>query len=164
MYRWPYREELASGTSPLAITDLGQIETVNNTTQTYPLCETTRNDIYQWYGTLTLSGNPYYWYRTSEAGVPTVTTYPANSDTITVQYWQKTPELVADDDEPLSPSTYHMLIVDLAVQMAYRDSDNHASAEALWGEINRQTLEMIEDLLPQHGPMRQRLLWGSDDS
>lgn len=162
MYRWPYRDTIASGTAPLTIADLGHVETVTNTTQgSYPLQEASHIDLIGWFGDLTTTGTPCYWYRTNLAATLKIATYPVSTDTISVQYWARTPELDSTDT-PLSPDTYHMLIVDLAVQLAYRDTDNHASAEALWGEINRQVIEMIEDLLPQQQFNYQRTTYSED--
>ena len=69
-----------------------------------------------------------------------------------MQYWQVPPSLSADADEPLTPENYHLLIVDIAVRMAYRDTDNHAAAEALQAQIDRDLAGMIVDLLGDQGP------------
>ena len=164
MYRWPYRDTVAAGAAPLTVADLGQVESVVNTSQgSYPLCEAQHTDLTNWFGDLTITGTPAYWYRTNLSATLKVAVYPVSTNNISVQYWKRTPALTGVT-VPLSPDTYHTLIVDLAVQMAYRDSDNHASAEALWGEINRQILEMIEDLLPQQQFSYQTTGYGSEDS
>lgn len=160
MYRWPYREASGVGIAPLTVSDLGQIEAVTNQSQSdYPLSESSYIDLTNWFGDLAITGTPSYWYRAYVAGNPTVATYPVStSDSIGVQYW-KAPPILSGTAVPLAPLRFHLLYVDMAVQLAYRDSDNHAMAESLQIEINRQTFEMIEDLLPQQGPTSQSTGW-----
>lgn len=162
MYRWPYREKSGTGTSPVTVTDLGQIEAVTNETENYVIEESSYIDLVRWFGDLSITGKPFYWYRAFVNGDPVIATYPSNTDSIGVQYW-KTPPILTGTDTPLAPTRFHYLYVDLAVQMAYRDMDNHAEAEGLWAEINRQILEMIEDLLPQQGPNSQQLNYYAGD-
>lgn len=163
MYRWPYREASGTGVAPVTISDLGQVEAVTNQNRgDYPLEESSYADLTNWYGDLTTTGTPIYWYRAFVSGDPVVATYPVSTDTVGIQYWKITPTLDSTD-EPLAPERYHLLYVDMAVQMAYRDSDNHAQAEALQVEVNRQIFEMIEDLLPQQGPGYQRTTWWSSE-
>lgn len=167
MFRWPYRYSTATGTMPITITDMGQVDFVVDSTGQYPLCEASRKDIINWYGDVSLTGTPIYWYRTPSAGTESsiVNAFPVStSDQFEVRYWIKSTDLSSPTDEPLAPDRYHLLYVDLAVQLAYRDSDNHASAESLWVEINRQIGEMIEDLLPQHDVTTQRTTWSSEDN
>lgn len=163
MYRWPFREASVVGTAPLTITDLGQVEAVTNQDQSdYPLYESSYADLTNWYGDLAITGTPYYWYRAYPAGSPVVATYPVSTNNIGVQYWKITPTLTGTDT-PLAPTRYHLLYVDMAVQMAYRDSDNHAAAESLVVEINRQVFEMVEEQLPQQGPNSQMLNYYAGD-
>lgn len=162
MYRWPYRETSGQGVAPVVVPDMGQIEAVTNETDNYALCESSYIDLVNQFGDLSTDGKPYYWYRASVNGDPLVVTYPTNTDLIGVQYWRRPPTLTGTDI-PLAPERFHLLYVDIAVQMAYRDNDNHAAAEALVVEVNRQIFEMIEDLLPQQGPVSQLTNWASSE-
>lgn len=163
MYRWPYREASGVGVAPLSISNLGQVETVTNQTQNdYPLYESSFTDLTNWYGDLSTTGTPYYWYRAYVSGNPVIATYPTNTDSIGVQFWKISPTLTGTDN-PISPERYHLLYVELAVQMAYRDRDNHAAAESLQLELNRQVFEMVEELLPQQGPTSQQLFYYGED-
>lgn len=160
MYRWPYREEGGIGVAPVIVPNLGQIEAVTNQSQgDYPLIESSYKDLTEWFGDLTTVGSPRYWYRAYVNDDPIVATYPVNGDTIGVQYWKVLPDLTGVVSPEL-PSRYHMLIVDMAQQMAYRDMSAHAMAEAMRPEIAQQVLEMMEDMLPQQDPLYQRQSWG----
>jgi hypothetical protein len=157
MYRWPY---LLTGTASIAtIADLGQVDSVYNTTGGYTLDEATFEELQNDYSdTLTATGSPSYWYRTS-AGVGT---YPITTDSIMVTYWKRSPVLT-ETDTPLAPSDYHMLYVDIAQAMAYRDSDNHQAAEALQVDIDRQVAEMATSLLAQSERQYMRITFASED-
>jgi hypothetical protein len=157
MYRWPY---LKTGTSSIAtIADLAQVDSVYNTTGGYTLDEATFEELQIDYSdTLTATGSPSYWYRTS-AGVGT---YPITTDSIMVTYWKRSPVLT-ETDTPLAPSDYHMLYVDIATAMAYRDSDNHQAAEAMQVDIDRQVAEMATSLLAQSERQYMRITFASED-
>lgn len=147
-FLWPWRESSATGTSPLVISDLGTIEKVINTSNSSaPLAKVDYQSLVEAYGDLSLSTTPLYYYVAWPNGVPEVCTYPANSDTIGVQYWKVTPDLSADSDTPASPSECHYVIVDMAVRRAYRDNDDHEAAAALQPEIDNA----ISQLLQQYG-------------
>lgn len=163
MYRWPYREDSGVGIAPLSIPTLGQVEAVTNQSQSdYPLVESTYKDLTEWYGDLATTGTPCYWYRAYVNGDPVIATYPVSTDSIGVQFWQIFADLTGTDTPDL-PSRYHLLLVDMAVMMAYRNMNAHAMAEAMRPEINQQVIEMIEDLLPQQDPLFQRQAWDAHD-
>lgn len=161
MYRWPYREDGGIGVAPVIVPTLGQVEAVTNQSQgDYPLEESSYKDLTEWFGDLATAGSPRYWYRAYVAGDPIIATYPVSAtDIIGVQFWKKFPDLTGVV-VPDMPSEYHMLIVDLAQMMAYRDVGAHAMAEAMRPEFNTQIIEMMDDLLPQQDPSFQRQAWG----
>jgi hypothetical protein len=163
MYTWSYREDSASGAAPLSIPTLGIVEAVSNETGGYLLEEMGYADILDITSDITLAGAPQYWYRSTPAGDPVVNTYPDNGDTIGVQFWAITPD-ISGAEEPASPARYHLLIVDLAQQAAERDRGNHAAAQALQPEIDRQVTEMVEDLLVQQQAKYTRVTWASEDN
>lgn len=162
MYRWSYLEDSATGVPALSIPTLGSVEAVSNETVGYPLEEVGYADLVSWGVDLALTGSPTYWYKATPSGVPVVATYPDTTDTIGVQFWRVSVDLVADGDEPAAPDRWHSLIVDLAVAMAYRDGDAHDKAEALQVDIDRQTAQMVDELVSQNEPRYQRL--GIDNS
>lgn len=145
---WPWLEDSVTGTSPLSIPTLGQIEAVTNESADYRILPADFNNLLSAYGDLSTSGSPTWYYRASPSGTPAVGTYPSNSDTIGVQFWKTTATLSADGDVPEAPEDVHYLIVDLAVRRASRDSGDHAGAEAIQGEIDRQ----LDGLFFQYPP------------
>ena len=148
MYLWPWREASATGTAPLTISDLAVVEAVTDTTNDTVLTPIDYRTLLHTFPDLSTAGNPTYYY-TARPSSPEVATYPVSSSaTIGVQYWKVTPDLSASSDTPASPTEAHYTIVDLAVRRAYRDSDNHAEAEAIQSEIDRA----IGQLLLQYPP------------
>jgi len=148
MYLWPWREQSVTGTAPIEITDLATIEAVTNETGDYRLRPSQYAALLDAYGDVSTAGTPLYYYRASPAGVPTIATYPTNDDTLGVQYWKVTEDLVADGDEPESPTEAHYLIVDLAVRRAARDVRDHQGAEAIQSEIDRQLDALWNQYMP----------------
>lgn len=150
LYLWPYREESAVGTAPLAISDLGTVEAVINADTGCELLPAEYRDLIAAFGDLSTPGEPVYWYRAEPtAGQPEIATYPTSTANIGVQYWQITPAFDDDADEPLAPARYHDIVLELAVQRAYRDSDSHQFAEALQTHIDRRVARMVDDLFTQ---------------
>jgi hypothetical protein len=162
LHRWPFREASGEGTAPLDVTDLGQIEAVTNETQQYPLELVSYDDLLEWYGDLTTTGNPAYAYRAFVDSIPVVATYPTNTDTIGVQYW-KFPTDLSGVQVPIVPARYQLLIVEIASVMAERERGNHDAANALQVEVDRQVAEMVDDLLPQQEPAFQSISFASED-
>lgn len=165
MYQWPFLEESATGTAPLAISDLGTVEAVIVTSDSNR--ELTPST-YQWlvaeFGDLSTDGTPEYWYRANPSGTFQVATYPESSETIGVQYFEIPAELTGTDT-PVVPARYHDILVDMAVCMAYRDSDNHAAAEALQAHVDRRVLQMVNQLFNEQiqGPGLMQIRAGSED-
>lgn len=97
------------------------------------------------------TGTPIYYY-TLKSALSTadedVHTWPVTGGDITVWYYHGAVALPTDGSDPsLIPPQYHLLIVDIAVRMAYRDADNHEAAEALQVQIERDLLLMRRNLL-----------------
>lgn len=149
MYLWPWREASTTGTAPLTISDLAAVEAVVNTSQSNQvLTPIDYRTLTERFNDLSTAGLPTYYY-TARPSSPEVAVYPTSTtDTIGVQYWRVTSDLSSGSDTPASPSEAHYTIVDLAVRRAYRDSDNHAEAEAIQSEIDRA----IGQLLIQYPP------------
>lgn len=147
-YLWPYREASVQGTpAPLVVADLGVVEAVVNVTLNVPLLAYNYRQLLDDYGDLSIAGSPCFWYKATPSGVPEIATYPTSTDTIGVQYWKVTPDLVDDSDTPDSPSRFHGLIVDMAVRRAYRDSDNGAAAADLNAQIDADLRKMVTALM-----------------
>lgn len=157
---WPYREASVTGTSPLAISDLGLIEAVLETTTNTLLDRAEYSDLVRLYGDLSVTGFPGAYYVADPSGTPEVATYPTGAS-IGVQYWKTTPDLSADSDTPLSPSRYHRIIVDIAARRAYLARDDFGAAQALQAQIDADLLRMVTAL--DVGPISQAITFASSD-
>jgi hypothetical protein len=153
MERWPYREQSVTGTAPLAVSDLGFVDVVFDTTGTdAPIPMRSYGDLVRSYGDLSTTGAaPAYWYLAYPSGVPTVATFPVSSVTIGVQYYRVTPTLVNASDSPLAPVAYHGLYVDLAEKWALRSKSDYAAAQAVQADFDVSVAGMRLDLLYREG-------------
>lgn len=147
---WPYREAYAIGAAPLTVADLGTVEAVVNTTTDGRLVRMDYNNLLEYYGDLSVTGSPVYWYRATPGGVPTIGTFPVG-DSIGVQYWNITPDLTGTQT-PASPARYHGLIVDIAVRRAAMDESDFQAVQVLGNEIDRALGAMRNALLVDQGP------------
>jgi hypothetical protein len=163
MYRWPYREAAVTGTVPMIISDLGDVQAVIDLTTMESLQHADYATLLNWYGDLSITGCPAYWYRGTPGGIPEVSTVPVAMGSVGVQYWRVTPDLVDPEDTPEAPSRFHGLIVDIAVRRAYQDSDNHAAAAALATSISLDLNVMVASLLTQDQVTHQQILGASID-
>lgn len=123
---WPWLETTATGTAPLPITDLRDIQYVANLDEQYLLSVMDVRDIAERDPAGEATGPAVgYWLDGS-----TVKVWPDDGVNLEVRYVRKPAALVSDGDTPLVPEEYHSLIVDRAVVLAYRDSDNWEAANA----------------------------------
>lgn len=160
MYLWPYRLTSTSGAAPLTIADLGTIEEVIDTAnQSNALEYASRRELLDGYGLLTTTGVPQWFY--VDNGI--VRTMPVGG-TLTVRYYKRTADLTGVQ-VPLAPADYHLLIVDLAEQRAYRAKGDTATAGALQPYIDSQIARMVNDQFGQQvqGPDVQTLSYSSED-
>ena len=143
---WPYRESSVTGTSPVAITDLGVVEMVVNTVTNVAIRQAEWSDLVEWYGDLSVTGTPRYWYLADPGGgAKEVATYPGSA-AIGVQYWRVTPDLSAGSDTPLAPTRFHGLLVDMACRYAARDS-------ADWEQHNQLTPLILDGIERMRGAL-----------
>lgn len=161
-YPWPYREASVTGVAPLAIPDLGEIESVTSETNHRPLEPTTYGALLDAYGDLTTSGDAWSYYIAWPAGVPTVATYPSDSDSIGVQYYKTSPTLSADSDQPIAPDRFHFTYVATACRIAAADAEGNSG---FWqAEADRGLQTMVNSLLPdQMDGAAQRILYTAGD-
>lgn len=145
---WPYRYKTTSGTAPLTVTDLGTVLMVVDETNDVPLTPTTELLLTEQFGDISLTGDPEFWYLTYSSGSPVINVYPINTTiTLGVRYLYVRSSLSAESDEPIAPSRFHNIIMDIAVRMAYNDSDNPGSAQGIQVEIDRKLGRMRGALL-----------------
>lgn len=148
MYQWGYRETTATGTPPMAITDLGQIQAVTNVTGPYTLVPRDRRDLRQEYGDLTTAGTAVFYYIT---GGSTINVYPVQAGlTLTVDYWKTAPDMTADGDLPLMPDRYRRVIVEQTVIKLARLRQQDPVVASATQERDAIVAQMINELgLPQ---------------
>jgi len=141
---WPYRiTTLTNQTPPVTITDLGTVsEVIDTANGSTPLSAMDRSELRQGYNDISISGTPTYFF--VDNGV--LRTFPIGG-TLSVRYYMRTADLSGSTDLPLSPTQYHLLIVDMASRWAQKDSDNDVVIPTLSAEIERQLALMRLDLL-----------------
>lgn len=168
MYLWPYRRTLVDAAAPItSITDLGVIEAVVNLSSNDFLAPGDVSELVEIYGNLSVAGIPECFYTSVVGGAYTIATFPAYTGTLRVIYFKRTPDLTGTDT-PLAPSEFHPLIVRMASQLAYIDTDNQVAAQGLQPWIDQGINRMVESLLGGQqiaGPSRHVLIGdGSCDS
>lgn len=150
--RWDYRKTSTSGAPPLTISDLGEIESVVDTTNQNALAPTTSGDLV---GTvddvLTGTGAPAFYYLNN--GV--VTVYPVATGSVTVSYWKVRADLSSGADAPLMPDRFRAAIVERALEFAYRDQDDPEMALVCGAAADRIIDRMRAFYVLQAGGQRQ---------
>lgn len=143
---WPYRLTTASGTAPLTVSDLGVIdEVVDSNNASTPLSRADRRNLVDWYGSLTTTGTPNWFY--IDNGV--VRTFPVGGS-LSVRHYKVPAQLSADGDTPSSPARFHPLIVSIAQkQAALLDESDDAEVAYLQQEIDHKFDQMRTALLAQ---------------
>lgn len=150
--RWDYRRATSSGAPPLTISDLGEIDTVVDTTNQNALVPALAGDLVGLENdVLTGTGHPIYYYL--NAGV--VTVYPVATGSITVSYFKVRADLSAGGDAPLMPDRFRPAIIERALEFAYRDQDNPEMAQVCALAADRIIDRMRLFYIMQPGGQRQ---------
>lgn len=150
--RWDYRRASTSGTPPLTISDLGELDSVVDTTNQNALAPSSAGDLVGLANNvLTGTGNPNYFYL--NAGV--VTVYPVATGSITVSYFKVRADLSSGADAPLMPDRFRPAIVERALEFAYRDQDNPEMARECAAAADRMIDRMRLFYILQPGGQRQ---------
>jgi hypothetical protein len=137
---WPYREASATGVAPLSIADLGEVDLVFDTSAgpDQPLDKRSYRELVNDFGDVgTTGGSPWFWYRATPGGVPTIATYPVSTRTVGVQYYKVVPDMVAGSDEPGASARWHGLIALIAKRMAHAEKGDRGTAESIQVEVDR---------------------------
>lgn len=140
MYPWPWLETTATGTAPLTVSDMKSVLMVSDTSRNNVLVGMERAQILRIDPSLIdTSAPPIYWYPTS---TDTVRIWPASTGTsLSVLYIKFSPEL-SGSDAPLIPTRYHNLWIDFAAVEAYRDNDEHDTANGLLSATQSRVLSV----------------------
>lgn len=150
---WPYRLVTVSGSGGnlSTVPQGGVIRSVKaQLGDTFSwLREIDRNELMEAVDAQAATGPPVYWFDEGpNTGNRVISSYPATTSvTLYVDYFAPASTMSGGTDSPASPARFHRLIVDLAVERAYRDSDNFQAANALRGAIERDLQVMRNALL-----------------
>lgn len=141
---WPYLEtSLTSQNAPITFTDLRQVLYVIDTTNKHVLRGEDQRIIRQFDPDLEVSGNPEFYYLEGDV----MKVWPPNASTNLDIRYVKVPTDLTGTDEPVFPSRFHYMIVEGALVIAYRDTDNLEAAENHEARFQYELLEMSDSLL-----------------
>lgn len=155
MEPWGYREASVTGTAPLAIADLGEVDLVFDTrSPNVPLEKRSYRELVSDFGDVSLTGggSPWFWYRATPGGVPTVATYPVTTATIGVQYYAVSADLSSGSDVPGVPARWHGLVALIAKRMAHAEKGDRLTAESIQVEVDRWVQRMRTSELADDAP------------
>jgi hypothetical protein len=100
------RENSATGVAPLAISDLGTIEMVVNSTGD-PLMPFEWSELVEMFGDLSTTGTAFAYYTGTPSGTTEVATYPVDTTSITVQYYKVSDDLTGTQTPTTIPARFH---------------------------------------------------------
>jgi hypothetical protein len=140
---WPFLLASTSGAAPLTISDLRSVYAVRDSGQGANLEYADIRDLRVEDPGDDATGSASYWYQDDDA----IAIYPASGATISVDYVKSPGDLTGDDDNALVPPRYRMLLIDMAVCEAYKDSDNLEAWQILRTDVEEQIDEMTNTLL-----------------
>jgi hypothetical protein len=138
-WEWPWLRKTVTGATPLQISDLKTVLKVYDSNHN----EITGISDYDAFSTVD-TGTPTNWWIDDTSGTPTLVAYPVGSVTLTVRYERDNTSLAADGDTPDVPDRYNRVWIDLAVALAYEDSDNFAAASAIRNRANQRLTGLVE--------------------
>ena len=157
---WPYLLGSTTSAAPVTISDLRRVESIQDTGSGYMnLAYRDRRLLVEDYGDLTQTGNPEWFYFSSQTQV---SVFPANTtNSLLVRYYKFAPDLVNTSDTPLMPDRFRPIIVELAVAKAYREDGDVQDEQDAMQEYQRLLQVMVRELLnPQvQTPQYVRQTW-----
>ncbi len=140
MYPWPFLRTTATGVAPLAITDVGQVLSVYDSTNQCMLRSADGRDL-----ETSTAGTPTYWYLEDT----TLKVEPTNTTaSLIVRYIKVPAELSATTDTPLFPARYRAMIVDAAqIRALSEDSDSPELAAGIQARLDAKVIRMRDALM-----------------
>ncbi len=140
MYPWPFLRTSVVGTAPLAITDVGQVLSVYDSTNLRMLRSSDNRDL-----ETSIAGTPVYYYLEDT----TLKVEPTNATaSLTVKYIKVPAELSATTDTPLFPARYRAMIVDAAqIRALSEDSDSPELAAGIQVRLDAKVIRMRDALM-----------------
>lgn len=158
---WYFTKATATGTAPLAVTDLGSVLEVDDTTNDVQLHGMEERALSDLDTDLARAGQPQFWYRDNN----TIRVYPVTAVSLRVRYHKIPVELSGSTDEPIVPVRYQDLIVDAAALKGYKDNENWNNYNGLKAIYDSDLQAMRQNLLRTEldGTERVRIVRGSDE-
>ena len=149
---WPFLETTVTGAAPLNISDLSQVLHVSYDDEV--LRGADYRDIRDMDPNLDDTGDPVMWYLEGD----TIKTWPDSTETLTVRYVRKPPELSSDSSTPLLPDAHHPLLVDYAVMAGLKDNDEYDQAQGLRAVIDAQVQDLRDQILVRNYQNPQQIV------
>jgi hypothetical protein len=160
-WEWPWLRKTATGPAPLQVTDLKTVLKVTDQAGN-ELTGISDYDDFDPAGT----GTPANWWIDDTDGTPTLIAVPVGDITLTVRYERDNTALADTGDTPDIPARYNRVWLDLAVALAYEDSDNFSAA----AQIRARARQRLDDLVARYetrdmqtSPQRGTRSWSLDD-
>jgi hypothetical protein len=142
---WPFLNALKEGTAPLTIADLAHVLSVSNLVSGGTLDPADERQVTEGDPDRNEVGTAEQWYR---ASLTQIGVWPADTASkLVVRYVKQPVDMVADSDEPLSPATYHDLIVDGTEVRCQKKRKNYEAAQFIRQEWERGIRGMRHALL-----------------
>lgn len=156
---WDYLKTSTTGTMPLTIADLDQVESVIDVTNLNPLEQIDRDTLAEDVADLTLPGLANYWYKTAPT---TIAVFPVSTVTFTVRYTKFSADMAASADEPLLPDRWRQAIIERACYTGLRYKGDWTGAAACKAEYDDIVQDMkVSMIVPQERV--GRAYWALDD-
>ena len=160
-WEWPWLRKTVTGPTPLQVPDLKTVLKVTDQNGN----ELTGISDYDDFDPAD-TGTPQNWWIDDTSGTPTFIAYPVGATTLTVRYERDHTQLVDSGDTPDIPSRYNRVWLDLAVALAYEDSDNFSAATQIRARATQRLMQLVEryetrDM--QTMPQRGTRSWSLDD-
>lgn len=160
-FPWPYRLTTTTGAAPLAVSTLGEIDSVTDTVQDVALEPAPHRQLTDWFGDITITGSPSYFYVDWSGVAQTVRVFPVSTNNLSVRHYAMPTALSAAGDVPAAPLRFHLSVyVPVACRMAASDSGGDPGRFQL--EAERGLQAMMAAILPdQLAGVVQRTSWDS---
>lgn len=156
---WPFLETTATGTAPLTVADLGEVESVLDATSKTKLEQADWRSLTDTYADLTITGAAVFFYITAGS---VINVFPANTTvTLSVRYYKNPADLANALDTPVVPAAFHDVILLGAFRRAYLEDGAGADYQMVAAEFDRRVNVMRTALLVD--PEAQVITAGSQD-
>ena len=137
--RWDYLFGSTTGTMPLTIADMDEVETVTDVPDFNPLVQIDRQSLVEDMADLTTTGTAAYWYKTAPT---TLAVYPVDTSTFTVKYIKFSAEMALAADEPLVADRFRSAIVERACATGLRYKGDWDGYRACMAEYDATVQQM----------------------